>query len=229
MTQTIDNPNKQKVLAKLREQTSGFRQKLEAAFHSPLKDFEQKYINSASYRKALRLAAGIEDNLENGMSINSGTVLLKGKFSDTDGYLRACFEVEHGKVFYTAHDEDIYKLTIETQPSTKFINNLDKLDEESINECIQRYSNRLYIDLRDTVTLRKAKEVFADDYVLKNLPLNSGAGKIASRFVIWHIRAYRKAFYRYYVQAKSLWEGSGFKNARSLISEFKRRGIFRED
>jgi hypothetical protein len=228
MTKTLDNPHKQKILNTLKEQTAKFRQTVENSFHSPFKAFEQKYINSASYRKALRLACGIEDNLENGMSINSGTVLLKGNFSDSDGHLRASFNVEHGQVFYTAHDEDIYKLTIETRPSNKFINNLEKLDEESINECIQRYSNRLYIDLRDTVTLRKAKEVFSDDYVLKNLPLNSGAGKVASRFVIWHIRAYRKAFYRYYIQAKSLWEGSGFKNARSLVGEFKRRGISEE-
>ena len=225
MTKTLENPSKQRVLDTLKEQTARFRHTVENCFHSPFKTFEQRYANSESYRKALRLACGIEDNLENGMSINSGTVLLKGKFSDSDGYLRASFDVEHGQVFYTAHDEDIYKLTIETKPSTKFINNLEKLDEESINECIQRYSNHLYVDLRDTVTLRKAKEVFSDDYVLKNLPLNSGAGKVASRFVIWHIRAYRKAFYRYYVQAKSLWEGSGFKNARSLVSEFKRRGI----
>ena len=136
MTKTLENPQKQKVLNALKEQTAKFRQTIENSFHSPFKAFEQKYINSASYRKALRLACGIEDNLENGMSINSGTVLLKGKFSDSDGHLRASFNVEHGQVFYTAHDEDIYKLTIETKPSTKFINNLEKLDEESINECI---------------------------------------------------------------------------------------------
>lgn len=225
MTQTLENADKQDVLANLRSQRAIFRQKLENSFHSPFKAFEQKYLNSSTYRKALKLACGIEDNLENGMSVNSGTVLLKGKFNDSDGHLVASFDVEHGQVFYSAHDEDIYKLTIETRPNPKFINNLEKLDEESVNECLQRYSNRLYIDLRDTVTLRKAKEVFSDDYVLKNLPLNSGAGKIASRFVIWHIRAYRKAFHKYYTQAKSLWEGSGFKNARSLLSEFKRRGL----
>lgn len=229
MTQTLENVEKPDLLGNLRKQRAILRQKLESSFHSPFKAFEQKYINSATYRRALKSACSIEDSLEKGMSVNSGTVLLKGTFSDSDGLLRASFEVEHGEVFYTAHDEDIYKLTIETRPNPKFINNLEKLDEETVNDCLQRYSNRLYIDLRDTVTLRKAKEVFSDDYVLRNLPLNSGAGKIASRFVIWHIRAYRKAFHQYYAQAKVLWEGSGFKNARSLLAEFKRRGLYQED
>ena len=140
MTKTLENPHKQKILNTLKEQTAKFRQTVENSFHSPFKAFEQKYINSASYRKALRLACGIEDNLENGMSINSGTVLLKGNFSDSDGHLRASFDVEHGQVFYTAHDEDIYKLTIETRPSNKFINNLEIVSVRHTTHYAESYS-----------------------------------------------------------------------------------------
>lgn len=229
MTKTLTKSGKAKVVQNVRDQLAKFRKKAEIAFQAPFKPFEQRYMNFASYRTALKRAAEIEDSLEKGMMVNSGTVLLKGKFSDSTGCLRASFEVDHGKVHYDAHDHEIYKLTIRTEPNSKYIRDLDKVDEETVRECVNRYSNTLDIDLRDTVTLRKAKEFFADDYVLKNLPLNSGPGKVASRFVIWHIRAYRKAFYKYYNQAKSLWQGSGFKNARSLLREFKRRGLYKED
>ena len=229
MAKTITKQEKAKVVQNVRDQLAKFRTKAEVAFQAPFKPFEQRYMNFASYRTALKRAAEIEDSLEKGMMVNSGTVLLRGKFSDSTGFLRASFEVDHGKVYYDAHDHEIYKLTIRTEPSSKYIKDLNQQNEETIRECINRYSNSLDIDLRDTVTLRKAKEYFADDYVLKNLPLNSGPGKMASRFVIWHIRAYRKSFYKYYNQAKTLWTGSGFKNARSLLREFKRRGLYKED
>ena len=229
MAETLTQEGKTKVVQNVRNQLAKFRKKAEVAFQAPFKPFEQRYMNFASYRSALKRAAEIEDSLDKGMMVNSGTVLLRGKFSDSTGLLQASFEVDHGKVFYEAHDQEIYKLTVRTEPNTKYVRDLDQMDEESVRECILRYSNSLEIDLRDTVTLRKAKEFFADDYVLRNLPLNSGPGKIASRFVIWHIRAYRKAFYKYYNQAQSLWQGSGFKNARSLLREFKRRGLYKED
>jgi major membrane immunogen (membrane-anchored lipoprotein) len=185
----------------------------------------RNYAKSDSIREILLIAENQEKHFAQGAYINSGLVLIKATIDDNLGLWKVSIEVDHGKVVYTAYDNEAQKINIQTIPSDKYIKDKENLNAAEIQAVIEGNSRSLDIDLGDTATLKKAKDFFADDYVLKYLVLNNEHNDLASRFVIWHIRAYRKIFINYEKKFSFLWKDTEFKNARSLAAAMRAKGL----
>ncbi len=158
-----------------------------------------------------------------GAKLNNDIVTLKAEIHH--GLWNITLEVEHGSVTYRSQDPEGYLITIETSPNRKFIKHDGGLSEEDISKILAQYSNSISIDLKDIHSLKKAKELLKDDYVLKHIPLANPTQDSASRLVIWHIRAYRKLFMSYQKKFAFLWEGLGLANARAMAAAMRDKGL----
>jgi hypothetical protein len=110
-------------------------------------------------------------------------------------------------------------------PNAKYLNGKESMSAEEIARILVEHSNTVAIDLKDVSTLQLAKEAFANDYVLKHIPLANPTQDTAARFVIWHIRAYRKLFQNYTKKFGFLWEETGFSSARELAGAMRDGGF----
>jgi hypothetical protein len=137
------------------------------------------------------------------------------------GFWKVSYEVPHGKVHYETLDHEAFTMKLHTVPAEACVNEKEKYDLAELKQVIQDHSNTIFIDLKDATTLRHAKDELEADFVMANIPLNSNLENSAARFVIWHIRAYRKIFVKYYQSACDLWQGSGLHSATSLIERIK--------
>ena len=175
--------------------------------------------------EVLRAAVAQEEHFRKGANLNSDTVTIKAENSDETGLWTVTIEVDHGKVIYTCLDEDANHINIFSIPNDKYIKDKENLSEAEIKAIQIHASNSIDINLKDVKTLRKAKEHFKNDYVLKHVPLYHLDSDNAARFIIWHIKAYKKVFKDYINTFEFLWEGTSFKNARSLAREMVDRGL----
>lgn len=183
------------------------------------------YASKPAIMDVLRAAYAQEEHYAKGAYLNYGTVLIKAFSNDKTGLWEVVLEVDHGKVCYTCLDEEGNNINLFSIPSDKYIKNKESLSEAEIKAIQIQASNSIDINLKDTKSLKKAKELFQHDYVLKNVPLYHLDSDNAARFLIWHIRAYRKVFFDYYKTFKFLWEGTSFKNASSIVKVLLQRGL----
>ena len=195
--------------------------------------YEEKLLEIYSQKQnildVLKCALAQEEHFIRGAYLNSGTVLIQGKSDDVTGLWEISLEVDHGKVVYTCNDDEGNNMNVFSMPNDKYIKDKETLTEAEIKAIQIQASNSIDIDLRDTRSLKKAKELFKRDYVLRNVPLFHLDQDNAARFLIWHIRAYRKIFLDYQRTFKFLWEGTSFKNARSLVNALVSRNLVDED
>ena len=183
------------------------------------------YSKKQSILDVLKCAYAQELHFKRGAYLNSGTVLIKAFSDDVTGMWEITLEVDHGKVVYTCLDAEGNNMNIFSMPNDKYIKEKETLTEAEIKAIQIQASSSIDIDLRDTRSLKKAKELFKSDYVLKHIPLYHLDHDNAARFLIWHIRAYRKVFLDYQRTFKFLWEGTRFKNARSLVEALEARNL----
>lgn len=183
------------------------------------------YSKKQSILDVLRCAYAQERHFIRGAYLNSGTVLIKASSDDITGLWEIILEVDHGKVVYTCLDKEGNNMNIFSIPNDKYIKEKETLSEAEIKAIQIQASSSIDIDLRDTKSLKKAKELFKHDYVLKHIPLYHLDSDNAARFLIWHIRAYRKVFLDYQRTFQFLWEGTSFKNARSLVTALTERNL----
>lgn len=188
-------------------------------------DILSLYSADAEIMDMLLNCVEIEKQLADGMVVNSGFVTLKASINNETGLWEAFYELDHGRVEYTAFDQEAYTIEIKTIPSIKYIKDGEEMTDAQLQAIQEEHTRAFVIDLKDINSLKQAKEFFNDDYVLRNLPLNNVGGDSAARFVVWHIRAYRKYFADYYKQAHVLWEGTVFKNATSMLIAMKERAL----
>jgi hypothetical protein len=193
------------------------------------KIYEEKlleiYSGKQSILDVLKCAYAQELHFIRGAYLNSGTVLISAASDNITGLWEICLEVDHGKVIYNCMDAEGNNMNIYSIPSDKYIKDKENLSESEIKAIQIQASNSIDIDLRDTRSLKKAKDLFKRDYVLKHIPLYHLEADDAARFLIWHIRAYRKVFLEYQRTFKFLWEGTSFKNARSLVEALLEKNL----
>ncbi|MDA0771335.1 MAG: hypothetical protein O3C63_00150 [Cyanobacteria bacterium] len=187
------------------------------------------YSKKQSIMQVLKAAVAQEEHFRKGAHLNSSTVLIKAENSDETGLWTVTIEVDHGKVVYTCMDEDANHINIFSIPNAKYIKDKENLSEGEIKAIQIHASNSIDLNLKDVKTLRMAKEHFKDDYVLKHVPLYHLDSDNAARFIIWHIKAYKKVFKDYINTFEFLWEGTSFKNARSLAKEMVARDLVAAD
>lgn len=200
---------------------------------------QEKITNSKSYEEnlleiyskkpvimeVLRCALAQERHYERGVYLNSGTVFIKARLDDVTGHWQIVLEVDHGKVTYTCLDSEGNNINIYSMPNDKYIIGKESMSEAELRTIQINASNSLDINLKDIRTLKKAKEMFKYDYVLKNIPLHHLDHDNAARFIIWHIKAYKKVFFDYLKNHKFLWQGTQFKNAISLTDAMIEKGF----
>ncbi len=200
-----------------------------------LKDriYEEKlleiYSQKSSILEVLKCAVAQEKHYRKGAFLNSDTVHISARCDDNSGLWEVCIAVDHGKVYYTCHDVNANNISILSVPSDKYIKDRENLTEAERQTIQIQASTALEIDLKDVRTLRKAKDLFKTDYVLKNIPLYHLDHDNAARFLIWHIKAYKKVFMDYIKTYGFLWEGTSFKNSMSLARALVERGLISED
>lgn len=200
-----------------------------------LKDkiYEEKllevYSSKQSILEVLRCAVAQEKHYLRGAELNSGTVHISARCDDNTGLWEVCISVDHGKVYYTCHDVNANQISILSIPSDKYIKNRERLTESEMKAIQIQASTAMEIDLKDVRTLRKAKDLFKHDYVLRHIPLYHLDHDNAARFLIWHIKAYKKIFMDYVKTYGFLWEGTSFRNSLSLARALVERGLVRED
>lgn len=187
------------------------------------------YSQKPNIMEVLRAAVAQEDHFMKGSTLNSGTVLIKAYNDDHTGLWTVVIEVDHGKVIYTCLDEDANHINIFSIPNDKYIKDKENLSEAEIKSIQIHASSSIDINLKDVRTLRKAKDLFKTDYVLKHIPLYHLDSDNAARFIIWHIKAYKKVFKDYIHTFQFLWEGTCFNNARTLAKEMIARGLVTEE
>lgn len=191
--------------------------------------YEEKLLEIYSKKpvimEVLRCAVAQERHYDKGAYLNSGTVFIKAKCDDVTGLWQVILEVDHGTVTYTCLDPEGNNINIYSMPNDKYIIGKESMTEAEIRAVQVNAANSVDINLKDIRTLRKAKDMFKYDYVLKHIPLHHLDHDNAARFVIWHIKAYRKVFLDYQKTHKFLWEGTSFKNAVSLAKALVERGL----
>lgn len=183
------------------------------------------YSQDQEIYKLICEAASIEEEFADGLELMDGYLYLKALINEDTGMWELCLEADHGRVFYTAKDLQMTKINIATMPNTKYIRDKEVMNDGDLALIQKEFSRSFDIDLKDVKTLNSAKKFFQGDYVLKNIQLYNEAEDTAERFMIWHIRAYRKVYVDHYKAFNSLWEGSGLKSAKSLLKAMKDRGL----
>lgn len=183
------------------------------------------FAQDDTVRKMILDAEKLENYLANGIPLINGRVDLYAASNDETGFWEVCLEAEHGKVLYSALDQEGYKVCITTLPNDVYIPNKENLAIHEIIAIQKANSKSIDLDLKDMASLRKAKEFLKDDYVLRNIQLNNPTLDDAARLVIWHIRAYRKEFLDYHRDFNFLWEPTPYKNARSLAQALRVRNL----
>lgn len=187
------------------------------------------YSQKESIMEVLKCAVAQETHFQRGAYLNSGTVLVKATSDPVTGLWEVTLEVDHGKVIYTCMDQEGNQINIFSIPNEKYIKNKEHLSESEIKSIQIQASNSIDINLKDMKTLKNAKELFQNDYVLKHIPLYHLDAENAARFLIWHIRAYRKLFLEFYRKFRFLWEGTSFKNCQSLAQAMIKKGLVEAD
>lgn len=184
------------------------------------------YSTDPLIRKFILTAEDRENKLLEGIPLVQGEVLFKAFINQETGLWEACIEVKHGKVTYTAYDPESYHINVTTTLNFDYVKEKENdLSDYEIEEIQRICSNTLDIDLRDLVSLKKAKKIFENDIVMKNIQLNNPTLDSASRLVIWHIRAYRKVLTNYQRDFKFLWEDTGFHSGKALAAAMRVRGF----
>jgi hypothetical protein len=183
------------------------------------------YSKKDSILDVLKCAYLQEVHYSKGAFLNSDTVLIKAKSDERTGLWEVTLEVDHGKVVYTCMDEDANNINIFSMPNDKYIKDKETLTEAEIKAIQIQASNSININLKDVRSLRKAKDLFKYDYVLKHIPLYHLDGDDAARFIIWHIKAYRKVFLDYKKTYSFLWEGTSYMNASALVKSLVERNL----
>lgn len=183
------------------------------------------YSQKETILEVLKCAYAQEEHFRRGAYLNSGTVKVQADRDEKSGRWEVVIDVDHGKVVYTALDDDSYNVNIYSIPNTKYIKNKENLSEAELKMIQVQASNSIDINLKDTKTLRKAKDLFKNDYVLKHISLHHLDADNAARFLIWHIRAYRKVFLDYQKKYKFLWEDTSFKSATQIVNAMATRGL----
>jgi len=182
-----------------------------------------KLANSETAREVLLHAEDQELHWARGVKLNEDLVTIKA-YVEKDLWT-IVMEVEHGSVIYKSHDPAGYLITITTMPNDKYLQGKDKLSESEIASILAAHSSSVAIDLKDISSLKAAKELLKDDYVLKHIPLANPTQDTAARLVIWHIRAYRKLFTDYQSKYSFLWQETGYSNARTLAGAMREEGL----
>jgi len=185
----------------------------------------ETFAKSESITECLLAAEDQENHFIEGVKLNDDVVTLRPFIDDETGLWMVHLEVDHGTVVYKVLDEEANKINITTVPNISYIKDSDGLNESDILAVQNKYSSSVDIDLKDIKTLKNAKEILAEDYVLKHIPLANPTGDCAARLVIWHIRAYRKVFMKYHNDFSFLWKQSGYKNARQLAGAMRDRDL----
>lgn len=170
-------------------------------------------------------AASIEDEFAEGLDLMDGYLTLKAFINEDTGFWEFCLEADHGRVFYTAKDPLVTKMNITTMPNSKYIRDKEIMTENDLALIQKEFSRSFDVDLKEVKTLNAAKKFFQGDYVLKNIQLYNEAGDTAEKFMIWHIRAYRRVYLDHYKAFNSLWDGTGLKSAKALAKAMKDRGL----
>lgn len=193
------------------------------------KIYEEKLLEIYSKKpvilEVLKCAVAQEKHFEKGNFLNSGTVLIKARIDKETGLWQVILEVDHGTVTYTATDAESNQINIYSMPNDKYIIGKDNMSAAEIRAIQVNAANSIDINLKDIRTLRKAKDMFKYDYVLKHIPLVHLDHDNAARFIIWHIKAYRKVFLSYQKTNKFLWESTSFKNATCLSEAMIERNL----
>jgi hypothetical protein len=187
------------------------------------------YSQKTSILDVLKCAVAQEKHYRKGAFLNSDTVHISAKCDTNTGYWEVCISVDHGNVYYTCQDVNANNISILSVPSDKYIKDRESLTEAEINHIQIQASTAIEIDLKDVRTLRKAKDLFKTDYVLKNIPLYHLDHDNAARFLIWHIKAYKKIFMDYIKTYSFLWERTSFKSALGLAQALLDRGLVLEE
>jgi len=171
------------------------------------------YANNTKIMKALELACGQEQELADGLQV-ADDIILRGILDDEQGLWQVSFKVPHGEVAFYALDYEFTKIRIVSMPSAEMVREASSEEELLAKRC--KHARSMDIDMRDVASLKAAKEYFADDYVMSNIPLaDAKAGNVA-RMLIWYLRSYRKVYTDYYKTFAFLWQGTGYTSALSL-------------
>ncbi len=196
------------------------------------KSYEDRLLEIYSQKEAivktLKCAYSQEEHFRRGAYLNSGTVLVRANKDEHSDRWEVVIEVDHGTVTYTSLDDDGHKINIYSIPNDKYIKNRENLSEAEMKIIRVENANSIDINLKDTKTLRKAKDLFKHDYVLRNIALHHLDADNAARFLIWHIRAYRKVFMDYFKKYKFLWQDTSFNSATGLARAMVSRGLLDE-
>ena len=165
--------------------------------------------------KALDLACLQEQELADGLQM-SEDILLQGLIDQNNGFWRISFNVPHGEVLFCALDQEFTQIRIVSTPSPIAVLGHEILDPEQVESIRCKHARVMDVDMRDVVSLRLAKEYFADDYVMSNIPLaDPKAGNVA-KMLIYYLRSYRKIYTDYYKTFAFLWKNTPYTSALAL-------------
>ncbi len=183
----------------------------------------KELAHNKDFCSVLKLAEKQELTWQEGVKLNEDIVTLKAKIEN--GFWTITLEVDHGSIVYQSLDKDGYLITISSMPNSKYLSGTEHLNADEIAAILIASSNQVAIDLKDINSLKRAKEIFQNDYVMKHIPLANPTQDTAARLVIWHIRAYRKLFVEYMSQFGFLWQDTEFHNARDLAGAMRNEGL----
>ncbi len=173
------------------------------------------YANNTKIMKALELACVQECELAEGLQL-SDDIVLRGILDEEDGFWQVSFKVSHGTVAFYALDHEFTKICVVSLPSAAVVIGREQMSEQEQLAVQYKYARSMEVDMRDVASLKSAKEYFADDYVMSNIPLaDPKAGNVA-KMLIWYLRSYRKVYMDYYKSFAFLWQGTGCTSALSL-------------
>ncbi len=170
--------------------------------------------------KLVREAEAVEREFAVGRFLDTEQkVLLKAFLNDESGLWTLILELEHGKAFYYAEDEELTRITIKTVPSLQFIQQNSSILSTEVRDLRDQLSNEISIDLKNIESLKIAKQKLKKDFVLNNLSLlaDDGTTSSAAELVVVHLRLHRKPYRDYVRNYGFLWLELGFKNASSLL------------
>ncbi len=173
------------------------------------------FANNTKIMRALDMACQQEQGLADGFQV-SDDIILRGILDEEQGLWQVSFKVAHGEVAFLALDHEFTSIRIVSIPSVDMIIGRESMTADELIAKQYKNARTMDVDMRDIASLKAAKEYFADDYVMSNIPLaDSKAGNVA-RMLIWYLRSYRKVYTEYYKSFNFLWQGTPYTSALSL-------------
>ncbi len=173
------------------------------------------YVNNSKVMQALDLACEQEQELADGLQL-SEDILLQGVIDQSNGFWQLSFIVAHGEVIFSALDYDFTQIRIVSVPAASMVLDHECLEFEQVEAIRYKHARVMDVDMRDVASLKAAKEYFADDYVMSNIPLaDQKAGNVA-RMLIYYLRSYRKIYTDYYKSFAFLWQNTPYTSALAL-------------